>query len=300
MGALGGVPRYAWVLNLDADLELATLGSASPYAPKRTVRDAMAPWVALLTKTLLCPNDVVIDDWGGEDEDARGMIGRAFCPTPRAVAIMERAGVVPEPHPSAAVLRRVNGRELAASLGQTLDGAEFVTDYDAACAKLASASPSGTWRVKRSFGMTGRGQRVITAGAAPEADLAFVRASFDEGGVQIEPNVSIVAEYGIHGMLAQDSSLVLGALVTQRCDARGAWIATELVSGHDDALVAVATALTDEARFVARALAEAGYFGPFGIDAFTYRAPSGDVVLQRRSEINARYSMGFGIGFGRG
>ena len=51
---------------------------------------------------------------------------------------------------------------------------------------------------------------------------------------------------------------------------------------------------------VAVALAGSGYFGPFGIDAFTYRNADGTVALQPRSEINARYSMGFAIGFPAG
>jgi hypothetical protein len=39
------------------------------------------------------------------------------------------------------------------------------------------------------------------------------------------------------------------------------------------------------------------YFGPFGVDAYTYRARDGRLGLQPRSEINARYSMGFAAGF---
>jgi len=290
--------RRAWVLNLDADLELAMLGRGSAYAPTRTVRDAMAPFVALLAKALLGPDDVLVDEGADSNEEARGLTGRAFCPTPRALAIMKRAGAIPEPHPRAEVLRRVNARAFASSLGQTLADAELVAEFDTAVAKLASGA--GAWRVKRNFGMTGRGQRVVTAGAASEADLAFVRAGMDEGGVQIEPNVAIVTEYGLHGVLAQDGALSLGALVTQRCDVRGAWISTERAPAQGPDTANTAAALGEEARFVARALAEAGYFGPFGIDAYTYRASSGDVRLQLRSEINARYSMGFAIGYGRG
>ena len=49
---------------------------------------------------------------------------------------------------------------------------------------------------------------------------------------------------------------------------------------------------------VARALASAGYFGPFGIDAHRYEleGKSGFCAL---SEINARYTMGFVTGFPR-
>ena len=57
-------------------------------------------------------------------------------------------------------------------------------------------------------------------------------------------------------------------------------------------------ALTTELARVAGALCAAGYFGPFGLDAYTYRGGDGIVCLQPRSEINARYSMGFALGFG--
>jgi hypothetical protein len=99
-------------------------------------------------------------------------------------------------------------------------------------------------------------------------------------------------------MLGEGGSLELGALVEQRCDARGAWLSTErIASGAEDA---IAASLSEQGRRVGRALHEAGYFGPFGIDAYTYRDELGDLHLQPLSEINARYSMGFATGYGRG
>ena len=53
-------------------------------------------------------------------------------------------------------------------------------------------------------------------------------------------------------------------------------------------------ALFDRAEATARALFEAGYFGPFGIDAYRYRDG-----FCAQSELNARYTMGFVTGFPR-
>jgi len=268
----------AWVLNLDADLELE---AGARYAPTRTVLAAMRSHAAWLAERLLSPGDVWLDE-----VSAPGMTGRAFCPTPRALSAMQRAGVVPEPHPDVSVLRRVNSREFAHGLGPTLPGAAFVRDLDEARALLARPPPVGdAWRIKRAFGMAGRGQRLA------RGDLSFLRAWVAEG-VMIEPNVPIVDEYGRHGMLAEGGSLTIGRLVRQRCDAHGQWLSTEPA---DDP--AVASELEREVRSVAVALHHAGYFGPFGVDAFTYRAADGSLRLQPRSEINARYSMGFPIGF---
>lgn len=268
--------RYAWVLNLDADLELAV----PAYTPKASVRDAMRALVPVVAPNLLAEDDVLIDE-ASNPGAAHGLVGRAFCPTPRAISLLERAGAVPERHPSIDVLRRVNSRAFCAALGQTLPGAELITHEAKALAKIATGGP---WRVKRLFGMSGKNQRV-TGMAAPEIDHGFVRAGIAEGGVQIEPNVAVEVEYAVHAMLGEDGTIEIRGVTRQRCDARGAWIASDAFDGPSE----IATRLEDEARTVGAALAGAGYFGPFGVDAFTYDGGK----LNPRSEINARYTMGF-------
>jgi hypothetical protein len=57
-------------------------------------------------------------------------------------------------------------------------------------------------------------------------------------------------------------------------------------------------ALQSRAASTARSLAEARYFGPFGIDAYRYASDAG-VAFCEQSEINARFSMGFSTGFPR-
>lgn len=293
--------RLAWVLNLDADLELA---AGRGYSPKRSVREAMQSFVPLLATTLLGSDDLLVDE-ASAPASAKGLAGRAFCPTPRALAVLRRAGAEPEPHPPVEVLRRVNSRAFCAAVGPMLPEAAFAVDLEVAQRMLATEPPpfalGGAWRVKRAFGMTGRGQRVVVPSALAEPDLAFVRAGLDEGGVQIEPNVAIAREYALHGMLASDGGLVLGELVEQRCDARGAWLSTEplsSVASRTEAESSIAETLREQATAVGTALAREGYFGPFGIDAYTYRDELGDLHLHPASEINARYSMGFAIGFG--
>ena len=289
--------RLAWVLNLDADLELA---APRGYTPTKGVRDAMAKFVPLLARSLLGPEDLLVDDTTAAGV-ARGFTGRAFCPTPRALALLARSGAALAPTPPLDVLRRVNSRAFAASLGATLPSAAFVTSLDEASEKLAETPAlGGAWRIKRAFGMSGRGQRVVQLGHATEADLAFLRAGMTEGGVQIEPNVVIVDEYAIHGMLADDRSLRVGALLRQRCDARGAWLSSEPLSSPTAAESDLGARLVAEAKLVAGALADAGYFGPFGIDAYTYRAADDATCFQPRSEVNARYSMGFAMGLTAG
>jgi hypothetical protein len=278
--------RYAWVLNLDADLELA---HGPGYAPSASVARATAAFAERLRTSLVGADDFVVDASSREGA-ARGLVGRAFCPTPRAIAMLVRAGAEPEPHPSFEVLRRVASRAFSASLGQTMPKAAFVDSLDEARAHLRGDPAPGTgWRIKRAWGMAGRGHRVVDADPR-DADVAFLASWIGEGGAQIEPNVHIVHEYALHGYVT-DGDVRLGVLTEQRVDASGAWIGTELASEPSPEISA-------EAERAARALVNAGYFGPFNVDAFTYE--DGDrVVLRARSEINARYSMGFAVGFGR-
>lgn len=281
-------PRAAWILNLDADVELAR---GPGYAPSARVVASMRPHVEVLARTLLEPGDVLL----AEGDRAEGFVGRAFCPTPRAVEALRRAGADVPPHPSLAALRRVNARGFCAALGPTMAGASFVTTEEEARSILSRPPPSSkAWRIKRAFGMAGRGHRVVTPAALTEADVTTVRAGIGEGGVQIEPNVAIVDEYAIHGMLDERGAHRLGRVCVQRCDAHGQWRATERLEGGDPAIV---RSLVEEAERVAVALANASYFGPFNVDAFTYRDLEGRVRFQPRSEINARYSMGFAVGF---
>jgi hypothetical protein len=287
--------RFAWVLNLDADLEL---GAGARYQPTKSVRFAMRAHVERVAASLLGPGDVVVDE-ASPVASARGLRGRAFCPTPRALAILERAGAEPEPHPGVEVLRRVNSRAFASSLGATMPDATFVTELEIAQTILHGEPSVGSgWRVKHSFGMAGRSQRVVVASAIEPRSLAFVQTGLASGGVQIEPNVAIEAEYALHGLVAADGSRRFGALVRQRCDRRGGWISTEPLADQEG-LGDVVVRMEEEARRVAGALHGAGYFGPFGVDGYTYRDRGGALCLQPRSEINARYSMGFAIGFGR-
>ena len=280
--------RRAWVLNLDMDFELA---QGARYAPTKSVQNAMNRHARDLARLLLEEGDVLVVD--GAAGRARGFVGRAFCPTPRAIALLERAGAEIEAHPPFEVLRRVNARAFCAALGATMENAAFVSDLDLAIAKLDSDPVLGSaWRVKRSWGFAGRGQRIVR----PGEDRSFLKSWIDEGGVMIEPNVDVVRELGMHAMLDVSGAFSCGALVEQTCDAAGAWIATTRVREDDASGERLRDALREQIEIVARALHREKYFGPFGVDAFEYRDREGARRFQPRGEINARYSMGFPIG----
>lgn len=286
-----------WLLNFDADDELA---NPSGYHPSRGV---LARFAALETRVsaLLAPGDELLNiasNQAREAVDAARFEGRAWCPTPRAVNAWRELGACAPRVPTVGVLRRVNHRRFSAEIGQTLPGARFVTDRDELVRVIAAATKTGHWLVKRPFGFAGRGRRRMRAGSLDDSARGWIDASFAHGdGLQIEPWVERAGDFGLHGFVSATGTVTLGATTMQRLDANGAWQGTERA---DDSALAPAerTALFDAAMQTAHAVASAGYFGPFGIDAFRWIDADGRYQFNPRCEINARYSMGWAIGMG--
>jgi hypothetical protein len=291
----------AWVLNLDAEDELGHAGHHTPTT-------AITARVVGLLPGLCAPGGLVGPDdqllWPGDGRVEPGRAGRAWCPTPWALRRLERAGLRLPTAPPAGVLRRVNDRRFANALGQALPAAGFARSREeleqllAATRALEQASAEVCWLLKRPLGYAGRGRRRLHPGArAPEDEAWLVASLRDCGGLQVEPWVERELDCALHGWLDVDGRCTLGQPTLQELDEAGVWRASALAPAGTLS-AAEAAALTGEALRTARALHEAGYFGPFGLDAFRWRAPGGQVHFQPRCELNARYSMGWATGLG--
>jgi hypothetical protein len=220
--------------------------------------------------------------------------GRAWSPTPRAQALLVRAGARVAPAPALTTLRSVNARPFAASVRAPLARASFAKhvapDLEAVLGRLGEPAPLG-WLVRRTFGAAGRGRRRIASGRPSAAERAWIDASLRLGPLVLEPWVEVLREHTRSGWVGGDGSVIVSRPCFQRVSEHGAWTRTEhasieLLPADDDARLEAACATAGAA------LASAGYFGPFGIDAFHHRAPGRpDVVLNPLSEINARYTM---------
>jgi len=285
-------PR-AWVFNLDAEDELARGGAHTPSAAMLGRIDSLLPKL----RALLGPEDEVLFPPRGA---VRGLRGVAWCPTRWALTQMQRAGVVVPPAPSMEILRRVNHRQFSHELHQSLPVTAFVHTLEALQAHLArtdalaEVSTSRTWLLKRPLGFTGRGRKKLQTLSG--AELAWVEASLRTGdGLQLEPWVDRVLDCGLHGLLEPSGRCTFGRLTLQQIDDTGAWSSTTLAP--EGTLTSVEeAALTTAVDRAAHALHAAGYFGPFGLDAYRWRAPDGALHFQPQSEINARYSMGWAVG----
>jgi hypothetical protein len=285
------------VLNLDAELELARRGG--PYQTPLSVARGIAP-VLPKAESLLGTRDVIVDEsgalrlpaaaGGGAPETPARWLGAAWSPTPSALARLARAGVELPPSPGFAVLQRVNHRRFYLELGGGAPGARYVQDEATLAATLGERR---VWLCKRPFGFAGRGQRRIPL--TPSADdRRWLADGLRQGGFVAEPWLELRVELALHGVL-DGAQLGLGHVCVQQTDAFRAWVSTrrardgELSPRH-------LNELRERAEAVGAALASAGYFGPFGIDAYLYETGAGALAINPLSELNARFSMGYAVG----
>lgn len=286
-----------WLFNLDAELELARAGG--PYQTPLRVARALAPMLER-ARALMAPGDASLDPLAPPRRAAttpggasgEHPLGSAWCPTASALERLGRAGAELPPSPSVDVLRRVNHRRFAIELGGGAPGARFVSDETSLGEVLAEAW--GAWLFKRAYGFAGRGQRRIIGAPSPD-DRRWLTDSLRLGGFVAEPLLELVCEVGVHGLIDASGRFVLGRICVQETNEYRAWVSTRLAT-TEDLSPARTSQLLSRAESVAAALVAAGYFGPFGIDAYLFRTPSGAIELNPLSELNARYSMGFAIG----
>lgn len=278
-------PR-AWVLNLDAELELR---NPERYQPNKGALAACRRF-EVYARALVAPSDIVLSR---DEPIARGhaanYLGAAWCPTPSAVALLQRAGASVPVLPTLACLRQVNHRRFHSELGQTLPEAHFASSFDEARHLLSRPVRDG-WLVKRGFGFAGRSNRRFPGTPSPD-DWRWLEHAFRDGGVQVEPWVPIIREYSQHAYLTPDGQLELGT----PCVRASADNSTYVRVGDADLAPEEASALLREMARVGEALCGAGYFGPFGLDAFRYQRGN-DRPFNARSEINARYTLAYAMG----
>ncbi|MDO9019998.1 MAG: hypothetical protein Q8S73_33025 [Deltaproteobacteria bacterium] len=278
-------PRL-WVLNFDAEDELAHPGAMTPSAGLRARFEALAR-----RTTLLAPGDSRLDEFVPPDPAWRGMPGAAWCPTPRALRALARAGARLPDAPSAEVLRAANHRRLMDGRLEALPGARYVHTRREYEETVARGSVTGSWLLKRAYSYNGRGRCRWREGADDPHVARWVDAALATGeGLQVEPEVPRSLDLGLHGELGRDGELRWGALTVQRGDAFGAWEATE-VAPPGTLTEDESRELDAARRAVVTALRSVGYFGPFGVDA--YRWSGGFVPC---CDVNARYTMGWAVG----
>jgi hypothetical protein len=281
--------KFAWLLNLDAELELSRL--SFEYVPRRKLLQQLSLY-GQGSRALLGPHDVLVDS--GAAGLGSGFVGRAWCPTPSAVTRLSAAGAEPEPHPDARVLRRVNHRLFAHQAGGGLPFQNYFTERAPLEELLLRAARP--WLLKRPLAFAGRGQMRFY-GPISDKQWSWLDVSLAQDGLIVEPLVTPTLEVSLHGFVWRSGHCELGRVCVQQVSERGVFRGVRLALASELQPAELVT-LFEQAERVAGLLHGAGYFGPFGIDAYRYHL--GDTQdFCALGEINARFTMGFAIGFPR-
>lgn len=195
----------------------------------------------------------------------------------------------PEPSAVAAVHHRSFHLQIAEEIGCALPGAQMVTSLAELDRVLRGAPRS--WVVKAPFSAAGRDRYIERDGpdlADAKARRTVERLFERHGALLFEPWLERTADFGVSALLTGSELRIVG-LHGQKVDRKGQFTAIDLapaISSADRAL------LLETAEAVAAALRLAGYVGPFGIDAWSYRGWDGESVLNPLGEINARMTFG--------
>jgi hypothetical protein len=196
------------------------------------------------------------------------------------------------PTPSPAVVAAVHHRafhvQVAKSIGCALPGARMVESL-AELDRILREAPSA-WVLKAPLSASGRSRYIERNGPAltDHKSRRTVERLFDQHGpLLFEPWMDRTEDFGVSALLGLDDLKVVG-IHGQKVDRKGQFAEIDLhpdLSGQDrDRLLRTAEA-------VAAALRQAGYVGPFGIDAWRYRTETG-TALNPLGEINARMTFG--------
>lgn len=278
-------PSILWHFNLLGEFELAHAG---PYVPKAELKRHVERATSRMRDEWVGAHDALLQE---ESYAQREYIGIPWLPTAEAVQALRAAGVPCIESPPAGVLHEVCDRAFLRELGGGLPASKHAVHSDDALRTLSEPSHQG-WLVKRSFGMAGRGQRRIHSGRPTDADRTWLEASLRLGGVRIEPVVSIEQEWSVHGVIDATGAVRTGEPLAQVVSARGVWLGPARSDQIAHRLSPAWRAELERAATSAGCvLARAGYFGPFGIDAYCYRTHDGALRFQSLAELNARFTM---------
>jgi hypothetical protein len=187
----------------------------------------------------------------------------------------------------ATVHHRAFHLQAAESIGCALPGARMVESLAELDRALRSAPPA--WVVKAPFSASGRSRYIERNGPAltDHKSRRTVERLFDQHGpLLFEPWMDRTEDFGVSGLLGTELRIV--GIHGQKVDRKGQFAEIDLdpaLSSQDR------DRLLETTEAVAEKLREAGYVGPFGIDAWRYRTAAG-TVLNPLGEINARMTFG--------
>lgn len=233
----------------------------------------------------------------------------AWCETPETAALRTapRPSTIPAdlplsellwhlPVPSPEIVPQVHHRgfslRVAKELGCALPDAQMVDGIAELDRVLSAPNAPAAWVVKAPFSASGRSRYIEKNGprlADPKARRTVENLFERHGPLLFEPWLDRLADWGCAALLTADRLRIIG-IHRQQVDIKGQFAGIDPDTSdlpHQDR-----ARLEDVVTGVADALRQAGYVGPFGIDAWHWRRPDGSVAFHPLGEINARMTFG--------
>jgi hypothetical protein len=263
------------------------LWTPSPVDP------GLVPWLILESGPLheLLPAEEVLA-WC-ETPEAAAHRGGARSPTEISweAPLSELLWTLPTPDPGAVakVHHRAFHLQIAEEIGCALPAARMVESPAELDRTLRGVSRS--WVVKAPFSASGRDRYIARDGSAladPKARRTVERLFERHGALLFEPWMDRTGDFGVSALLTGSELRIVG-IHGQEVDGKGQFLRIALapdLSAQDRGR------LLETVEAVGTAVRDAGYVGPFGIDAWRYRRDDGTVVLNPLGEINARMTFG--------
>jgi len=206
-----------------------------------------------------------------------------------------------EPRTVAELNHRGIALRLADALGCALPGAALLHDPAELDRHLeqggAAASPTRRFVLKAPWSSSGRSRAIMSADELrqPGPGERVARLFAGHGELLFEPWMERSGDYGCAALATGDGVDLIG-LHSQELDPRdGRFLGLLLESGGApfSGLSAIERVTLEEtARTVGTRLAERGYRGPFGLDAWRYVTAGGEQRFHPLGEINVRMTMG--------
>ncbi len=204
--------------------------------------------------------------------------------------------LVSSPEVVARLHHRAFGLEVAETLGVSLPGARRISSTAALSAHLAAGAGRAGWVVKAPLAAAGRSRYIErTAGLSlsAEARVRVEKLLERHGPLLFEPWMERTADFGVAVLLLPSGPRLAGfhrLLVDavgrfRGIELRGEFTGIDLPPEEQETMERTVSG-------TAAALLQAGYVGPFGIDAWRHRLPDGNLVFHPLGEINARMTFG--------
>jgi hypothetical protein len=210
-------------------------------------------------------------------------------------AVERLAPVSADSYPPLKIVRKVNSRDFADAVahrfGLGVPGTRFCRSLKDVEAAIQENETLFSVVIKPAFGGSGYGFRILQSRGQWDAEKTRIGRLIGRDGVVVEPWLSRRVDLSASTVI--DRSGNHSAILFQRqwVNRFGAYFGS--YCADDDAVIDPwREQLSSAAYQIAGVVAEVGYFGPIGIDAFVYEGMEGITRLAPAVEINARYTMG--------